>query len=217
VNFLRAIFNGIAGKTATLVVDDELDKVSAEEIGNAVRTLYGTRSERRKRQRKRRHVTYKQRDAIAWLLIRLAHERKERTMTRQDWTAAFTEYMTGLSDYPPEDISEAAETAADQQEALAGTDDAALWQNPAGAARLVLNQWNRDAEEAAEAEQPDPDAPPEGGEVTPAAGPPLTGPPPQDVPPGMGEREPQTHTPDLPPGAPEGEPRMPADTEEPRR
>jgi len=129
-----------------------LDRVAPEEIGNAVRVLYGTRHARRKRQRKRRHVTYKQRDAIAWLLIRLHHERTERTeMNRQEWMNQFRAHMSGVSDFTDTDIVDASEVAADEQQERTGTDDAAMWQPPMAAAQTTLNEWNREEAEALDA------------------------------------------------------------------
>jgi hypothetical protein len=130
-----------------------LDSVDPEEIGAAVRLLYGTRNARRKRQRKRRHLSYKQRDGIAWLLIRLQHERKgnaKMSRTRADWISEFTQQMSGLSDHNAHDIADAAEQKADDQQARTGTDDAAMWQNPGASAQATLNEWNAETQEAGE-------------------------------------------------------------------
>lgn len=145
----------------------ELDTVSAEEIGNAVRMLYGTHTTRRKRQRKRRHVTYKQRDAIAWLLIRLQHERKEhRQMNRTDWVNQFTQYIGNMSEFNAQEIADAAEAKASEQNERTGTDDAAMWQAPGAAAQAQMNEWNREAEEAGESGTP-PEVEPQPGAAQP--------------------------------------------------
>jgi len=140
-----------------LVPTLELDTVTAEEIGAAVRVLYGKRHGRRKRQRKRRHVTYKQRDAIAWLLLRLQQERRENTTmakTRAEWINEFSQHMAGLSDYDDTDIADVAELTANDQEDRTGSADSAMWQNPQAAAQTVLNEWNAEAMEAADVPAP---------------------------------------------------------------
>lgn len=51
----------------------EVGGVSQGELNAAITTLYGKRDGARKRQRRRHGVTYKQRDEIAQLLLRLFH------------------------------------------------------------------------------------------------------------------------------------------------
>lgn len=51
--------------------------VTEGEVQSAVAALYGRKDGTRKRQRKRHGVTYRQRDQIAHLLLRMWHNREE--------------------------------------------------------------------------------------------------------------------------------------------
>jgi hypothetical protein len=142
-----------------------MDEIRADEIGAAVRVLYGTRHARRKRQRKRRHVTYRERDQIAWLLLRLQQERKEpQTMKRNEWLEQFKNHVssmtTNLSPDMVDDVAEYAEQAAEDQEHLTGTQDPAMWQAPAAAAQEFMNTLSD--EDRAQGAQPEKPAHPQG-------------------------------------------------------
>jgi hypothetical protein len=157
MKFSRAIWRRFFPALRVQDRGQEFDAITAEQIGAAVRLLYGSRNARRKRQRKRRHVSYKQRDEIAWLLLRMYHERRNNEMskTRAEWITEFTQNMKGQgSDYDDENISAAAEEQANDQQQRSGSEDAALWQNPAASARSVLNEWNADEQEAGQSGEP---------------------------------------------------------------
>jgi len=111
---------------------------SAGEIRNALRWLHGTRVAVRKHQRRRLHLTYRQRDAIAALLVRLTGVHN--TMTPQAWIEAFAQYLGQVADITAEDAQQEGELEAQQQQSQFG-DDASLWQSPTAAAQQTANEW----------------------------------------------------------------------------
>jgi len=123
------------------------ESVTQEEIEHALRTLYGTRASWRKRQRKRAHMTYKQRDEIAWLLLRMQREIGHAKMTKSEWIDYFFTYTRNLAhDTTDQTAMDAATKAADEQQAKTGSDDAAMWQAPGAAAQQAMNAWNAEQE-----------------------------------------------------------------------